>query len=47
VTGKINLDEINAVLCRACDTFCGTVDPARHKTNILAMSKYTFWERSR
>ncbi len=34
---KINQDEINSILWRACDTFRGTVDPAEYKNYILVM----------
>lgn len=34
---KINQDEINGVLWKACDTFRGTVDPAQYKDYILVM----------
>jgi type I restriction enzyme M protein len=37
MTDKINQDEINAILWRACDTFRGTVDPAEYKNYILVM----------
>lgn len=35
--GKINQDEINAVLWKACDTFRGTIDPSEYKNYILVM----------
>jgi type I restriction enzyme M protein len=34
---KINQDEINAVLWKACDTFRGTIDPSEYKNYILVM----------
>ena len=34
---KINQDEINNILWKACDTFRGTVDPAEYKNYILVM----------
>jgi type I restriction enzyme M protein len=34
---KINQDEINNILWRACDTFRGTVDPSEYKNYILVM----------
>ena len=34
---KINQDEINAILWRACDTFRGTIDPSEYKNYILVM----------
>lgn len=35
--GKIQQDEINAILWRACDTFRGTIDPSEYKNYILVM----------
>ena len=37
MNNKINQDEINAILWRACGTFRGTVDPAEYKNYILVM----------
>jgi type I restriction enzyme M protein len=37
VADRVNQDEINAILWRACDTFRGTVDPAEYKNYILVM----------
>jgi type I restriction enzyme M protein len=37
LTNRINQDEINAILWRACDTFRGTVDPSEYKNYILVM----------
>lgn len=37
MTQKIDQDEINRILWRACDTFRGTVDPAEYKNYILVM----------
>ena len=34
---KINQDEINAILWKACDTFRGTIDPSEYKNYILVM----------
>ena len=34
---RINQDEINAILWRACDTFRGTVDPSEYKNYLLSM----------
>lgn len=34
---KINQNEINAILWRACDTFRGTIDPSEYKNYILVM----------
>lgn len=34
---KINQDEINGILWKACDTFRGTVDAAEYKNYILVM----------
>lgn len=34
---RINQDEINAALWRACDTFRGTVDPSEYKIYLLSM----------
>jgi len=34
---QISQDEINAILCKACDTFRGTVDPSEYKNYILVM----------
>ena len=34
---RINQDEINAVLWKACDTFRGTIDPSEYKNYILVM----------
>ena len=34
---KIDQNEINSVLWKACDTFRGTVDPAQYKDYILVM----------
>lgn len=37
MTEKINKDEINDIVWRACDTFRGAVDPAEYKNYILTM----------
>lgn len=37
MTNRINQDEINAILWKACDTFRGTVDPSEYKNYILVM----------
>lgn len=37
MTTRINQDEINAILWKACDTFRGTVDPSEYKNYILVM----------
>jgi type I restriction enzyme M protein len=37
LTNRINQDEINAILWKACDTFRGTVDPSEYKNYILVM----------
>ena len=37
MSGKINQDEINSILWKACDTFRGTVDAAEYKNYILVM----------
>ncbi|MCW5847528.1 MAG: type I restriction-modification system subunit M [Anaerolineae bacterium] len=37
MTGKINQNEINAILWKACDTFRGTIDPSEYKNYILVM----------
>src|SRR5215204_4640506 len=34
---RINQDEINAILWKACDTFRGTIDPSEYKNYILVM----------
>lgn len=34
---KINQDEINSILWKACDTFRGTIDPSEYKNYILVM----------
>lgn len=34
---RINQEEINAILWKACDTFRGTVDPSEYKNYILVM----------
>lgn len=35
--GKIQQDEINSILWKACDTFRGTIDPSEYKNYILVM----------
>ena len=35
--GKIDQNEINSVLWKACDTFRGTIDPSEYKNYILVM----------
>jgi type I restriction enzyme M protein len=37
MTYRINQDEVNAVVWRACDTFRGAVDPSEYKNYILTM----------
>ena len=37
MSSKINQDEINGILWKACDTFRGTVDAAEYKNYILVM----------
>lgn len=37
MTGKINQDEINSILWKACDTFRGVVDASEYKNYILVM----------
>jgi type I restriction enzyme M protein len=37
MTDKINQDDINNTLWRACDTFRGTLDPAQYKDYVLVM----------
>ena len=37
MTNRINQDEINAILWKACDTFRGTLDPSEYKNYILVM----------
>ena len=37
MSDRINQDEINAILWKACDTFRGTVDPSEYKNYILVM----------
>jgi type I restriction enzyme M protein len=37
LTDRINQDEINAILWKACDTFRGTIDPSEYKNYILVM----------
>lgn len=34
---RINQDEVNAILWKACDTFRGTIDPYEYKNYILVM----------
>jgi len=34
---KVNQDEINSILWKACDTFRGVVDPSEYKNYILLM----------
>jgi len=36
-TTRVNQDEINNILWRACDTFRGTVDPSQYKDYLLVM----------
>lgn len=33
--GKLQQDEINAILWKACDTFRGTIAPSEYKNSIL------------
>jgi type I restriction enzyme M protein len=37
MTSKINQDEINSILWKACDTFRGVVDASEYKNYILVM----------
>jgi type I restriction-modification system DNA methylase subunit len=37
LNGQISQDVINAIFWRACDTFRGTVDPAKYKNYTLVM----------
>ena len=37
MTNPINQDEINAILCKACHTFRGTIDPSEYKNYIRVM----------
>lgn len=37
MTDRINQDEINSILWKACDTFRGTIDPSEYKNYILVM----------
>lgn len=37
MTSTISPSEINSVLWKACDIFCGTVDPSEYKNYILVM----------
>ena len=34
---RVNQEEINAILWKACDTFRGTVDPSEYKNYLLVM----------